>query len=430
MAVQSDTIFAVATAPGKAGVAIIRLSGNRARVAVESLAGSVGPARYMALRKLRRNDEVLDEALVVWFEKEASFTGEECAELHLHGGRAVVNGVIEALAEMDSLRAAEAGEFTRRALDNDRLDLTQVEGLADLIDAQTEAQRRLAMAVAEGRLSEVVKSIRRDAIHALALIEASLDFADEDDAPVDVSSEVAMTLSRMLAELQRLTDGAREAEALRSGYRVAIVGVPNVGKSSLLNAIAGREVAITSNVAGTTRDVIEVQCDVRGLPVTFVDTAGLRPTDDEVETIGVERALEAASGADLRLLLETNGAAIPGEVPVREDDIRVWSMVDLHPSVTDLAVSAVSGEGLETLLATVYDALSQRASGLSLTAHARQVSRFEVAQSALRASLQGQNLELISFEIRHALKALDEVLGLVDTDTVLAEIFSRFCMGK
>lgn len=430
MTERAETIFALATPPGKAGVAVVRLSGPMSKEAVERLAGALGPARMMGLRKLRHGGELLDEALVVWFEENASFTGEQSAELHLHGGRAIVNGVTKALNEIDRLRPAEAGEFTRRALENGRLDLTQVEGLADLIDAQTEAQRRLAMGLVEGRLSTHVMELRAKALHVLALIEASIDFADEDDAPVDVREDVEHLLTEMIGTLERIMDGAEAAQSLRDGYRVALIGAPNSGKSTLINAIAGRDVAITSDIAGTTRDSIEVHCDVRGLPVIFVDTAGIRETDDQVEGIGVERALSIASSADLRILLETQDAPPPVMEVEREGDLRLWTKSDVYGRVRYPAVSAKTGDGVDDLLARIGDILEGRAMAAGSVARLRQLKRLQAAHGFFAAALREDGMECKSFEVRAALDALDEIVGLVNTETILGEIFSRFCMGK
>ncbi|WP_373050624.1 tRNA uridine-5-carboxymethylaminomethyl(34) synthesis GTPase MnmE, partial [Thalassovita aquimarina] len=298
-----DTIFALATAHGKAGVAVIRVSGPLAHSAGERLAGMLPDPRKAGLRLLRDGQGVrLDEALVLTFPDKSSFTGEAVVELQLHGSVAVVASVLRELGNMDGLRQAEPGEFTRRALENGRLDLAQVEGLADLIEAETEAQRRQALRVLSGDLGNRAEEWRRDLIRAASLLEATIDFADE-DIPVDVSPEVNELLDRVIASLSKEIAGVSAAERVRTGFEVAIVGAPNVGKSTLLNALAGRDAAITSEYAGTTRDVIEVRMDLAGLPVTLLDTAGLRETQDKVEEIGIKRARERAGLADLRVFL-------------------------------------------------------------------------------------------------------------------------------
>lgn len=282
-----DTIFALASAPGKAGVAVLRVSGPSAWAAAEQLAGALPKPREAVLRRLKdRTGQVLDEALVLLFSEGASFTGEAVAEFHVHGSVAIQRAVLRELEEMDGLRMAEAGEFTRRALENDRLDLTQVEALADLIESETESQRVQALRVFSGALGQRVEDWRRDLVHAASLLEVTIDFADE-EVPVDVSGEVRARLDHVLTGLDREIRGMDGAERIRSGFEVAIVGAPNVGKSSLLNALAGRDAAITSEIAGTTRDVIEVRMEIAGLPVTLLDTAGLRETQDPVEKIGI-----------------------------------------------------------------------------------------------------------------------------------------------
>ena len=321
---MSDTIFALATAKGRAGVAVLRLSGPQAPAIAEALVGPGLPPSGRSLRLVRdREGRVLDEALVLSFEKGASFTGEAVVEFQCHGSPAVASAILRALSDDGRGRLAEPGEFTRRALENGRLDLAQVEGLADLIEAETESQRRQALRVMQGALGARVEVWRKDLIRAVALIEATIDFADE-DIPTDVSPEVLDLIDRTLADLQKEIAGSFAAERIREGFEVAIVGAPNAGKSTLLNVLAGRDAAITSEIAGTTRDVIEVRMDLGGLAVTLLDTAGLRETEDTIERIGVQRALERARLADLRLFLTEDGSLSglglkpePGDIVVR-----------------------------------------------------------------------------------------------------------------
>ncbi|MES2433202.1 MAG: tRNA uridine-5-carboxymethylaminomethyl(34) synthesis GTPase MnmE [Pseudomonadota bacterium] len=426
-----DTIFALASARGKAGVAVIRISGSLAHEAVAALC-VLPPLRQAGLRRLVWQGEVLDEALVLLFAAGASFTGEASAELQSHGSTAVVARLLQALAAMDGLRMAEAGEFTRRALENGRLDLTQVEGLADLIDAETEAQRKQALRVLSGALGRRVEAWRLDLVRAAALIEATIDFADE-DVPLDVSPEVRALIDGLLVQLRVELDGALAAERIRDGFEVAIVGAPNAGKSTLLNALAGREAAITSEVAGTTRDVIEVRMDIAGLSVTLLDTAGLRESADVVEQIGVARALERARQADLRIFLQTEPDEALMLLP-SADDLVVLGKADVRDG-TILAVSGKTGAGIDGLIAQIAARLSGRAASAGLLIRERQRIAMQVAVSGLESARmrmgQAQSLpELVAADLRVSMRALAVMVGRIDVENLLDEIFSSFCIGK
>jgi len=426
-----DTIFALASARGKAGVAVVRLSGPLAHAAVGKFCPVPEP-RHAALRRLMLDGEVLDEALVLLFAAGASFTGEASAELQLHGSTAVVARVLRALADIDGLRMAEAGEFTRRALENGRLDLTQVEGLADLIDAETEAQRRQAMRVLSGALGQRVEAWRGDIVRAAALIEATIDFADE-EVPIDVTPEVTALIAGLLQALRLELAGATAAERVRDGFEVAIVGVPNAGKSTLLNALAGREAAITSEIAGTTRDVIEVKMDIAGLSVTLLDTAGLRDSSDVVEQIGVERAIERARAADLRVFLLSE----PGEALMLApelEDIVVLGKADAR-SGDARAVSGKTGAGIDWLISEISGRLEGRAASAGLLIRERQrialqraVAGLEQAQARLGRAVSLP--ELIAADLRDSMQALEMMVGRIDVENLLDEIFSSFCIGK
>ena len=426
-----DTIFALASARGKAGVAVIRLSGPLAHWAVAQLC-DLPDVRQAALRRLIWKGDVLDEALVLLFAGGASFTGEVSAELQVHGSVAVVSSVLRVLAGLPGVRLAEAGEFTRRALENGRLDLAQVEGLADLIDAETEAQRRQAMRVFSGALGRRVEAWRGDLVRAAALIEATIDFADE-DVPVDVTPEVRALIGGLLVALRAELAGAKAAERVRDGFEVAIVGVPNAGKSTLLNALAGREAAITSELAGTTRDVIEVRMDIAGLSVTLLDTAGLRDSSDVVEKIGVERGLARARAADLRVFLKTT----PDEVMMLEpepDDIAVLGKADTI-SGADRAVSGKTGAGIDWLVAEIAGRLEVRAASAGLLIRERQriamvraVAGLESAEARLGYAMVMP--ELVAADLREAMRALEMMVGRIDVENLLDEIFSSFCIGK
>lgn len=426
-----DTIFALATARGKAGVAIIRISGPASHDAVRHLAGDVPGTRRAVLRTLRSGGEVLDQGLVLTFSDGSGFTGECSAELQLHGSTAVTRAVLRALSGLPGLRQAEPGEFTRRALDNDRLDLTQVEGLADLIDAETEIQRKQALRVLSGAIGKRAALWRGKLIRAAALLEATIDFAEE-DVPVDVTPEVVGILDALLGEFRAEIDGARIAERVRDGFEVAIIGRPNSGKSSLINILAGREAALTSDIPGTTRDIIEVRMDLKGLAVTMLDTAGLRQTDDAIEQLGIMRARARAEGADLRVFLMDEDGLPEGMIPV-PGDIVVRGKADLGASGP--AVSGLTGEGVQELVDQISAELSGRAVGsgtltrerhrlaLMRGVEALEAARIELSKSAVRT-------EIAAEDIRAAIRALDALVGGIDVEAVLDEVFSRFCIGK
>ncbi len=427
-----DTIYATATARGRSGLAVLRISGPLAHLAGTALAGRLPPPRTAGLRRLTWDGELLDEALVLAFAKGASFTGEDVVELHVHGGPAVVGAVLRALATQPGLRLAEPGEFTRRALENGVLDLAQVEGLADLIDAETEAQRRQAVRVLDGAVGRLVEGWRRDLIRAGALLEATIDFADE-DVPVDVSPEVLALIDRLAHDLGREAAGVAAAERIRDGFEVAIVGAPNAGKSTLLNRLAGRDAAITSDIAGTTRDVIEVRMDIAGLAVTFLDTAGLRETGDRLEQAGIDRALLRAERADIRLFL-TDGAPVPGLLP-KAEDIVVLGKSDTRSAVDGLAVSGLTGAGVPELLGRISEILQARVASAGALVRQRHRAAVTAAIAALaeaRAEVvrDDSRVELAADHLRRVVRALDALIGRVDVDDLLGEIFASFCIGK
>ena len=427
-----DTIFAEATAHGRAGISVIRISGSAAVAAAVALAGPLPSERRVGLRRLLRDGEAIDEGLVVWFGAGASFTGEDVVELQLHGSMAVVAAVLRALGGMPGLRPAEPGEFTRRALENGRLDLAQVEGLADLIEAETEAQRRQALRVLEGEVGRRAEGWRQALVRAAALIEATIDFADE-DVPVDVSPEVLGPIGSVTGALRAELAGFGTTERIREGFEVAIVGQPNAGKSTLLNALAGREAAITSEHAGTTRDVIEVRMDLGGLPVTILDTAGLREARDAVERIGVDRAVARAEAADLRVFL-LDQEEVPMLVP-RPGDLVVQGKADLGDRGAGLAVSGRTGAGLAELVAAVEAELRERARGGGVIVRERQrqaVARALGALESARSEVEAgpDRAELAAEGLREACRALDMLVGRVDVEDLLDEIFASFCIGK
>lgn len=426
-----DTIFAQATAPGKAGVAVIRISGPDAFAIGQALAGSVPPPSEARLRHLRDGQSGhLDDALVLSFQAPHSFTGEDVVEFQTHGSQASVKAVLSAISATGLARMAEPGEFTRRALENDRMDLAQVEGLADLIDAETEAQRVQALRVLSGNLGQLVDRWRENLLRAAALLEVTIDFADE-EVPVDVTPEVVALLTPVMVDLTREIAGVDVAERIRDGFEVAILGAPNAGKSTLLNALAGREAAITSDIAGTTRDVIEVRMDLRGLPVTVLDTAGLRDAGDEIERIGIDRARARAEAADLRVFLKSAPDEQPN-IALLDDDIVLLGKADLHGVA---GISGTTGQGVSALIDQITDMLSNRAARQATATHARHAEAMKAALGALEAGIfevkaGSDRTELAAEHLRSAIRRLDSLIGRIDVEMVLGEIFSRFCLGK
>lgn len=420
-----DLIFAEATPPGRGGVAVIRLSGEGARHAAERLVGEMPTARHAYFRTLADNEEPIDQVLAMWFPKGQSFTGEEVAELHLHGAPVIVRRVGSALLSMGA-RPAEAGEFTRRAFLNGRMDLAEIEGLGDLLAAETEAQRKLALRTTSGELARKAEAWRGLLIEAGALVEVSVDFADE-DVPDDVPDRVFDAVAELRLALQTELEGFSSAERIRLGFEVAIIGPPNAGKSSLLNRLAKRDVAIVSDRAGTTRDVIELRYDLNGLAVSFLDTAGLREASDEIEEIGIGRAFERARCADLRIHLSDDATAVKGLW--QDGDIVVSGHADLGRVGSDLAISAVTGHGIGKLLDAVAGALSHRVSSAGLISHERQRAELIDAVAALDG-IEGLPGELVAEKLRMANGSLDRLLGRIGADDYLDLIFSSFCIGK
>ena len=428
-----STIFALATAPGKAGVSVIRISGPGAFLACERLTGWHPDAREFRLLALRDPDgSIVDRSLVLAFLPGQSFTGEACVEFQVHGSPAICARVLSLLGEIEGLRPAEAGEFTRRALENDKLDLVQVEGLGDLIEAETELQRRQAMSVFEGSVADKLANWRQKLLRSIALIEATIDFADE-DVPVDVEPEVLADLGVVLSEMAAELAGVPIAERVRDGFEVAIVGQPNAGKSTLLNRLAGRDLAIISEIAGTTRDIIEAKLDLDGLPVTFLDTAGMRDTLDQIEAIGVDRAISRANGADLRVFLQVqDNESWP--VPVLDGDLILQAKSDQEHS-GQLGVSGRTGVGVAEMLEYVRRVLLSRVSQVETMTRQRHANCLKDALLFLRqardsVSSGSAGYEIVAEDLRSALRVLEQILGHVGVEDILGEIFSSFCIGK
>lgn len=427
-----DTIFALASARGKSGVAVLRLSGPRAHAVGQAMAGSLPPLRQAGLRAVcRASGERLDTGLVIAFAAGASFTGEDVVELMVHGSLATIAAVETCLAEDYGLRLAEPGEFTRRALENGVLDLTQVEGLSDLLEAETESQRRQALRVLDGAIGKLVAGWRGHLVKAAALVEVSIDFVEEDIG--DFDAQILAELEAVAGELQREIAGQGGRERAQSGFEVALVGSVNSGKSTLLNTLAGREAAITSELAGTTRDVLEVRMEIGGFAVTILDTAGLRETDEQIESIGIARGQARADAADIRIIL-CDGPDAPPPVAIRPGDILRFSKADLHPGRSG-GISGLTGEGVEELLAEVARELGQRVARDGVTVRRRHLQAMQRAAVALNAAIDklraGDYIaELVAADIREALTALDSLIGKVDVEDLLGDIFASFCIGK
>jgi tRNA modification GTPase len=427
-----DTIFALATAQGKAGVSIVRISGPDAENALNALSSLAVPVGRPSVRTLVGKDGThIDEAMVLRFAKPHSFTGEDVVELHVHGSIAVVQAVLRELSAIENLRHADAGEFTRRALENNHLDISKVEGLADLIDSETEAQRTQALRVLSGELGNLTNYWREKLVRAASLIEATIDFADE-DVPVDVSDEVIDIIGEIRDSITKEINGSVIAERVRSGFEVAIVGAPNLGKSTLLNALAGREAAITSEIAGTTRDVIEVRMDLGGVPVTLLDTAGIRETSDVVEGIGVSRALGRAAEADAIVYLYDDTsqlAAFEGDETV----IRLRAKDDVG-DYSD-GISGHTGNGIEDLVQQLTQRFGDMTRDIGIATRERhRIAMQEALVHLLNAeSIVQQGPEMYDIgaeELRISCRVLDTLIGRVDVESLLDEIFSSFCIGK
>jgi len=453
------TIFALSSGKGRAGVSVIRLSGTEAGAALKKITRKekLPEARKAVLRWLydpknsddQKNRVRIDQALILWFPAPASFTGEDVVEFHIHGGRAVVTGLMNALGSLPGIRPAEAGEFTRRAFDNGKMDLTAAEGLADLINAETEAQRRQALRIMEGRLAYLYEGWRKNIIAAMAYLEADIDFADE-EIPEDVSAQVRPQVEKLQKEIRDHIEDGHKGELIRDGLQVVILGEPNIGKSTLLNHLSRRDVAIVSDIAGTTRDILEVHLDIMGYAVTIVDTAGLRESGDVIEAEGVRRAEERARKADIKILMvdAREWPVLPArtESMVDKNTLILLNKIDLLPQIPDhldlkdkdcIAVMGISARG-ETGLGDFLDTLRQQveirmefteAPSLSRARH--RVALMDCLDHLQRFLGQGdKDIELLAEDLRMAARALGRITGLVDVEDILDVIFSEFCIGK
>src|SRR5262245_57103356 len=442
---RQATIFAVSSGHGRAGVAVIRVSGPAAGRVLDEMAAPRPKARYAALRRVKHphTAEVLDHALVLWFPAPASETGEDMAELQVHGGRAVIQGVLAALATVAGCRLAEPGEFVRRAFEHGKLDLTGVEGLADLIDAETAAQRRQALRQADGALYRIYETWRQGLLGAMALTEAGIDFSDEPDVAADALSRARLEIEPIAEAIAAHLDDDHRGELVREGFQVVLAGAPNVGKSSLLNALARRDVAIVSDEPGTTRDVLEVKLELAGLPVVISDTAGIRTASGKVEEEGIRRALERMRAADLVswLLDATDPTAPPPHLGVRADRLLVvHNKPDVlsgrtRPAAQDaLSISAFKGFGLEALMEQLAALAAarmrdQEAPALTQERHRKQLLPCPPALSSFLAGRM-EEAELRAEDLRRAAQALGRLVGAISVEDVLEQVFGRFCIGK
>lgn len=446
---RDQTIFALSSGRPPSAIAVVRVSGPQAGPTLTTLAGKL-PGPRQASRRLLRDGagQPIDDAVVLWFPGPGSATGEDVAEFHVHGGRAVLSAVLAAISQIPNTRAAEPGEFTRRSLENGKLDLTEAEGLDDLIHADTDRQRRQALRQLQGLLGDRARDWRERIIEASALIEAGIDFSDEGDVPAELRAPAVKAIKALHDEIAEVLAAQGQAERLRDGLVVAIAGEPNVGKSTLINQLARREVAIVSPHAGTTRDVIEVQLDLDGYPVTVIDTAGIRETDDPVEQEGVRRARARAEDADLVLWL-VEAEQVVGPEAMRSlrksgggdrPDGSIWivrNKIDLGGSSSpsgEFAVSARRGDGIPVLIEALVKFASEffGSSEGAVVTRARQRDLLSRASDSLRRSLElvEEGEELAAEELRAAAYALGRLLGRVDVEDVLGAIFQKFCIGK
>lgn len=444
---SSGTVVALASAPGRAGVAVVRVSGPQAEEALRLLCfpSALPEPRKAVVRDIRdyRTGELIDHALVLWFAAPNSFTGEDVVEFHLHGGRAILSAVLNALCSIEGIRPAEPGAFSRRAFENGKLDLTEAEGLADLVDAQTTAQRRQALRQMDGELGRLYQNWADRLKRRLAFIEAEIDFSDE-DLPPEITAHRLDDVRRLETEIALHLDDSSRGEKIREGFTVALLGAPNAGKSSLLNALTRTEAAIVAATPGTTRDVIEVQLDLGGYPVTLADTAGLRETGDAVEREGVRRALARAERADFRLLifdgkewpvLDEGTKALASETGlliVNKADLISPENRRVQQQGADLFVSALTGEGLSALSERLIEEIDRRfvGDGSPVLTRARHRVALEDCLTHIRRALTSPEIELCAEDLRLAVRALGRITGRVDVEDLLDLIFSEFCIGK
>ena len=429
-----DTIFAPASGSGKAAIAIVRISGPQTRFVLETIAGLLPGPRQATLRIITGPDGPIDRALLVWFPAPHSFTGEDCAEFHLHGSLAVVRSLLSCLSTFTDCRLAQPGEFARRAFEHGKMDLSEVEGLADLIDSETERQRKQALRQMEGGLSLRVVEWRQALLSAMALVESDIDFSDEGDIEPETSRHAQRFIEQLILDINHILASARQGQRLREGIVVIVAGPPNAGKSTLVNALAHRDIAIVSPIAGTTRDLIEVPLDLEGLPVTLIDTAGLRESTDDIENQGIARARRRVAQADLGLWLMPPD--YDDQPPSGPDWIRIRTKADVSQITGDgLPISVLTGAGMDQLRAHLKDEIEQRlGSGDALITRERQNQALTRALLSLSQALQGLKsggaTELIAEDLRLAARYFGEIIGVVGVEAMLDTLFAQFCIGK
>jgi len=433
----SDTIYALSSGPGKGGVAVIRVSGDRVRDVLKQLTDLEKPVvRHAYFKPIKHNGKILDQALVLFFEAPFSFTGEDVIEFQIHGGRAVIQAVLEALGDQSGCRPAERGEFSRRAVINGKMDLTQAEGLLDLIHAETEQQRTQAFGQMKGILGQLYEEWRQELVRHMAYLEAFIDFPEE-EIPPEKLKEIDGHVLELAGKIEAYLNDNRAGERLREGFQIAIIGAPNVGKSSLINALTHKDVAIVSEIAGTTRDIVEAHLDVGGFPVVLADTAGLRETEGRIESEGIRRAVQKAEEADLILYVQ-DGTRWPKAEKLPENlkhktVLTVWNKSDLMSERgKELTVSAKTGVGIPNLWAEIKSVLERdfvgRGSGL-ITRERYRVA-LKTCLERLYAAVQVAELELKAEELRLAARALGRITGRIDAEDLLDVIFRDFCIGK
>ena len=444
---KEDTIFALSSGSGRAGLSVFRISGRKALQTLKSLTGITEPkARHAYRVELINNidNETIDDGIAIFFPNPKSFTGEDVLELHLHGSIAVIREMTEVLSRFIGVRIANAGEFTKRAFDNGKLDLTMVEGLADLVNAETKEQKKQAHKQLRGEFSELCRGWKETLVHAITLYEAGIDFADE-DLPADLIDGVHEEIDKLEGELEKHLTRSEKSSYIRDGFQVAILGPPNSGKSSILNCLSKREVSIVSRTAGTTRDVVEARLDLGGFPITFADTAGLRDSEDLIEKEGISRAIQRAEDAEMRIVVfdgekwpELDKKAL--ELLETKNTLAVINKIDLGFDITKgngiladfVGVSAKCGDGINELEDKILREVSQRAdiyTGPVLTRE-RHVASLRDCLSCLKRYKEASELELAAEDLRLAMRELGEITGHIGVEEVLGNIFGEFCIGK